>query len=274
MFVTKFDGSRQEFSRGKIIRTCLRMRATEEQAKAVADRIEREAYDGIRTKKIIELVFKYLKEYRPEVKHQLDLRDALSLLRPKPDFEFFIHQVLEAVGYEVEPSQIVQGKCVEHEIDGIACRGKDVIFVEVKHHSSAHSRTGGDVFLEARAVLEELVDGYRAGRNNIGFNKILIACNTKFSDHATNYARCRGIDYLGWDAPEEKGIERIVEDNKLYPITFLKDMDPASEARLGDAGIVILKQLVELGPDKLYKRTRIQKKRLELFVQKAKEILS
>jgi transcriptional regulator NrdR family protein len=63
IFVTKFDGRKQPFDKSKIIRTCLRMHASLEQAKEIADKIEKKIYDGIPTKKILRMIFTYLKKY-------------------------------------------------------------------------------------------------------------------------------------------------------------------------------------------------------------------
>jgi len=274
IFVTKFDGRSQLFNKQKIMRTCLRMRATPDIAKAVADKIEQRAYDGISTKKIMQMIFAYMRKYKPEIKHVTDLRSSISLLRPKPDFELFIARLLRAHGYKVKSNRMVLGKCIEHEIDAIAEKGKEIVYVEVKHHYKPHTYTGLDVFLEARATFEDLVYGSKNGNNKIKFNKAMVISNTKLSNHARRYADCCGIEYIGWKAPIEHGLERMIEEKKLYPITFLRDIDPVDEIKLGDAGIVTLKQILKLDVDELWKKTRISKKTLKEFKDKAQKILS
>src|SRR5271157_4114668 len=169
--VTKVDGTKQPFDKGKVMRTCMKMNASEEEAREVANKIELKIYEGIQTKKILDMVFSYLKSYRPEVKLQIDLREAISLLRPKPDFETFVGIVLRGQGYEVDPPQIIRGRCVEHEIDGIAKRGMDTIYLEVKHHFQSHTYTGVSVFLETWAIFVDLVDGFELHRSPFKFNK-------------------------------------------------------------------------------------------------------
>ena len=92
---------------------------------------------------------------------------------------------------------------------------------------------------------------------------------TKFSDHAKRYSDCVNIEHIGW----KSGLEKMVEDKKLYPITFLRGLDSMSEAKLGDAGIVTLKQLVEIDADDLWKKTRIPKDKLKTLVKNSMEIL-
>jgi HJR/Mrr/RecB family endonuclease len=273
IFVTKADGRKEEFKREKIIRTCLRMEASQDQAETIADEIEKRIYDGIETRKILQMIFKFLQKFRPEIKYQTDLKEAISSLRPKPDFEKFVQLLLKEYGYEVTPNQIIQGFCVDHEIDAIAKKDNQTILVEIKHHFNHHAYTGKDVFLEAQAILEDLIEGRKAGKNSIDFNKILIVCNTKFSDHAKKYALCKGIDFIGWKYPEERGLERLIEEKKLYPITILKNLDIKSEGKLGDAGIVMVKQLLEGNLEELYKKTKIPRKKLKVLIENAKEII-
>ena len=90
VFVTKADGSRQLFDRGKVVRTCLRMGASREIAEEVAGRVERSVYDGMPTSKVLQLAIRLLRGYKPTIRHFLDLRRGLSLMDSKPEFEVFV----------------------------------------------------------------------------------------------------------------------------------------------------------------------------------------
>ena len=273
MYVTKFDGRKEPFSKDKIVRTCLRMHANYEQAKLVAEKIEEEAYDGIPTNEILKLIFKYLQEFRPEVEHERDLREAISLLKPKPDFEKFVQLILKESGYEVESNMVIPGACVEHEIDGVLRKDGETILLEVKHHFNHHVYTGLDVILEVNSTLEDLKEGFNLKMNSINFSKALVVCNTKFSNHAIKYAKCKGIELIGWRYPEEKGLESLIEEKKLYPITFLKDVDGEIRERLSEAGIVLLKQILDFKVEELQEKTGISKSELRKIVEKAKEVI-
>ena len=273
IYVTKFDGSKQPFDKQKVIRTCLKMNASEEQARAVADTIESKIYNGISTKKILQMIFTYLKKYRPEVRHRIDLREAISLLRSKPDFEQFVALLLREHGYGVITNQIIPGKCVEHEIDAIARKNDEVIYVEVKHHLQHHTFSGIGVFLEARATLEDLQEGFQKGKNSFDFSKALVVCNTKISDHAMQYAFCRDIEYISWNYPSERCLSKMIEGKKLYPITLLKDLDEKTEQMLGDNNILLLRQLTEADADELIHKIKIPKQKIKLLQEKARELL-
>jgi len=274
IYVTKADGSKQVFDKQKVFRTCLRLRATQQAAQSVADRIEAKARSGITTKEILQAIFRYMKEYRPEVRYITDLRGAIALMRPQPDFEQYVAMLLREQGYDVETNMLLKGKCVEHEVDAVAKKGSECIYVEVKHHFQHHTFTGIGVFLEAWASYVDLMEGYEAAKNAYQFNKVMVVCNTKISEHAKQYATCKGILYTGWNYPAGNSMEEMIQKKSLYPITFIKTLDRKTEARLSDAGVITLRQLVGSNMAELAAKTNVNKAKLKELVEKAKEILA
>ena len=119
VFVNKANGYKQQFDRGKVVATCLRMGATPEVAAQIAEKVERDLYEGISTGQILQMIFRYLRSYKPAVKYRFDLRRALSLMEPKPEFETFIRVLLAHSGFEVEGNRVLRGKCGEHEVDAL-----------------------------------------------------------------------------------------------------------------------------------------------------------
>jgi len=274
VYVTKFDGTRQPFDKNKIVRTCMRMGATRAAAESIADEIENRVYDGIETKKVLQMIFRSLRKYKPATRHQIDLRKALSLLNPAPDFERFIQLLLSEHGYEVTPNQIVKGRCGEHEVDAVARKNGKTCVVEVKHHYQYHTPTGLDVSRISRAVFEDVTEGHELGYNNLKIDYALIVCNTKLSEHAKRYADCRGIRNIGWSSPPNRDLQTMIEEKKLYPVTFLKGLNAETRKRLVSNGIILLRQLAEKTPRALRKQTGISTEKLESMVDKAKAILS
>jgi hypothetical protein len=91
------------------------------------------------------------------------------------------------------------------------------------------------------------------------------------SDHGRRYALCRGLEFIAWKFPTEKGLERLIEDYKLYPITFLKEIEKDEAYKLADVGIVTVKQLLD-DAEKISKKSGISKNRV-LQLQKAAKIV-
>lgn len=274
VFVTKFDGTKQKFDKNKIVNTCLRNGSSRKVAEAIAEEVEMRIYDGIETRKILQMTFRLLSKYKPSVKNQIDLRKALALMRSAPDFERFIQLLFSEHGYKVVSNRIVKGRCTEHEVDAIVTRDNKTFIVEVKHHMNYHSPTGLDVSRIARAVFEDLTEGFELGFNTIKIDGAIIVCNTKLSGHAKRYAVCRGIGHIGWSSPPKRDLQTLIEEKKLYPITYLKGLSISDRNKLASKGILSLKQLIRMEPEELGRQSGISPKVLKDLVGKAKSILS
>lgn len=263
MRVTKADGSIQPYDRRKVLSTCLKLGADRALAEGVVNRVERHLYDGIPTKKILRMLSRYLKQHQPSIGERTDLKDALSLLRGKPDWELFVQLLFAELGYAVDRNVTLSGHCVNCEIDAVLKKDNEQILAEAKHHSDPHARVDLNICREVRAVIEDLADGYRHGSNKEQFTGALIVCNTRFTDLALQYTKCRGIECLGWDVPKGKGINTLIEQKQFYPITMLRRLDTKTQEALGDAGIILLKQLVTTSLDQITEMTRVDRARLQ-----------
>lgn len=274
IYVTKADGTTQLFKREKIVNTCLRMGATKAVAESIASKIESKIYDGINTRKILQMIFRYLRKYKPVIRHQIDLRKALSLLKPAPEFENYIQVLLNNNGYKVTPNQIVKGRCVEHEIDAIASKNGKTCLVEIKHHHNYHTTTSLDVSRISRAIFEDVTEGYTLGLNDLKIDFSMIVCNTKLSEHARRYANCRGISHIGWGSPKNRDLQTMISKENLYPITLLKRLSSHDRHQLTSNRVILLRDLIEKNPSELRKLTGISKEKLQGIIRNAKEIMS
>ena len=269
LLVTKADGSKQSFSREKIVQTCLNMGADKYIANEVAERIEKRLYQGITTKMILQLIFTYMKEYRPAVSHLFDLKQGISLMEPKPEFELFIQVLLAHTGFEVTPSQILRGKCAEHEVDGIARKDGVTYFVEVKHHFSYHALTGLDESRIAWAVLEDISDAFTLGLTDLKIDRAVIVTNTRYSEHAIQYGKCKNLIQIGWTSPEHFGLRDVIEKNKLYPLSCLRGVSVETRLRLVNSGIVLIKQLLDQDRYTLERKTGLAQTTVQSIIEKA-----
>jgi Holliday junction resolvase-like predicted endonuclease len=243
--VTKWDGSREDFRMEKLARTLLRVGASEDVARDVASWIEGKIYDGISTRQVLDLALRRMKKYEPAVSFIKDLKTALCGMRSKPEFEEYVRIVLRAHGYKVTGNQVIQGFCATHEIDGIAEKEGETIYLEVKSHTNPHDYTPFDVTLAAKAKWDDLKEGFKRGLNSQPFDKVLIVCNTKLSEHARKYADCIGLEHVGWNSPPGRGLDTLVEERRLYPTTILKSLTDKERDVLSEHGIITLKQLAE-----------------------------
>ena len=269
VFVTKADGSKQLFDREKVAKTCLRMGADRRIAFEVADEVEARLYDGIPTRKVLQLIFRLLRKHKPAIRHFLDLKKGLSLMNSKPEFEKFVQILLAHHGFEVSPNRILKGKCVGHEVDAIARKDGVTYFVEAKHHSNYHTPTGLDESRIARAVLEDVAEGFALGKNDVKIDRAMIVTNTRYSEHARRYGKCRNILQIGWSSPKTLGLQNMIEEKKLYPLSCIKGLNSETKMKLVNSGIVLIKQLLEEEPSKLAEETGISRETLKKVIEKA-----
>jgi len=270
VFVTKADGTRQLFDREKVVKTCLRMGASRRIADEVAGKVEKRLYDGIPTSKILQMTFRLLRKYKPAILYLLDLRKGLSLMDSKPEFENFVQILLAHNGFEVTPNRLVTGKCVEHEVDAIARKDGVTYFVESKHHMNYHTPTGLDESRIARAILEDVTEGFELGKSNLKIDRAMIVTNTRYSEHARRYGKCRNILQIGWSSPTNFSLRNMIEEKNLYPLSCLRGLKSETKTKLVNSGIVLMKQLFEEKPSTLARKTGVQKETLKQIIEKAK----
>src|SRR4030067_1451969 len=163
------------------------------------------------------MIFQFMRRYKPSVGNLFDLRKGLSLMFSKPEFEVFVQVLLAHNGFEVTPNQLLDGRCVEHEVDAIARKNGVTFFVEAKHHSRYHTQTGLDESRIARAVLEDVTEGFALGNTELKIDRAMIVTNTRYSEHAIRYGMCRNILQIGWNSPPNLSLQGMIEEKNLYP---------------------------------------------------------
>jgi len=250
----------------------MRMGADVHVAHEVAEKIERKLYNGIPTRMILRMIFKFMRKHKPAVVNLFDLKKGLSLMSSKPEFEIFVQLLLANHGFEVKPNKILRGKCVKHEVDAIARKDAITYFVEAKHHKSYHSLTGLDESRIARAVLEDITEGFMLGRTELKIDRAMIVTNTRYSEHAIQYGLCRNIEQIGWNSSENLGLQNMIYEKKLYPLSCLKGLREEDRMKLVESGIVLIGQLFRENLYELAKRTRLPQLELSGIVEKAMSI--
>lgn len=212
----------------------------------IATAVERKIYNGISTKEIYKIAFDLLKRESHKIAGRYRLKNAIMELGPTGfPFEIFVGKIFETMGYEVETGVIVQGKCVQHEVDVIARKPGEMIMVECKFHSDNRTKSSVQVplyinsrFLDVKASWEKQYGTdihYRGG----------VVCNTRFSEDAEKYGKCAGLLVISWDYPEDLNLKNMIDKAGLYPITSLISLTKKDKQFLLEKGIVLCSQLNE-----------------------------
>ena len=65
----------------------------------------------------------------------------------------------------------------------------------------------------------------------------------------------------------------MIEEKRMYPVTFLKALNVDSRRRLTSNGIILLKQLTEQNPVALRRQTGLSKEKVASLIDDARAII-
>ena len=137
-------------------------------------------------------------------------------------FEKYVGAVFSELGYEVQLNRNLKGFCCTYETDFIAKKGNLVYIGECKYRNSPGDKIHTDTALATHAGFLDIQKGDLFKGKDL---RSLLVTNTKFTRRAAKYSKCVGDEILGWRYPKGKGLEKIIEENKLYPITILPSLN-------------------------------------------------
>ena len=247
LIVTKAGGEQVVFSVEKLRQSLRNAGASEEVIDSVIDEVLPKLHSGISTRKIYRMAFTKLKNRSKHLASRYKLKRAIMELGPDGFvFEHFVSALLTRKGYETKVGIVLQGKCISHEIDVIAKSAKETILVECKYHSQPGKISDVKIPLYIRSRFEDV------SSNKIQYPELqetllscLIVTNTRFSPDAMTYARCIGLDLLGWDYPHGNGIKDWIDELHMYPITCLSTLTNREKESLLKQNVLFCEDLIE-----------------------------
>ena len=233
--VIKRSGESEEYDPSKTMTAIIRSGSSADEAEGILAKLEPNLYDGITTEEIYRRVRALLNEHSAI---RYGLKKAILALGPEGrNFETLIYRLFQAMGYEAKVRQTIQGKCITHEIDVIMEKADKRYMAECKFHNS----------LSLKCAIQTAL--YTYGR----FLDVDAACdlqcpylvtNTRFTSEVTKYADCVCMSLIGWKYPENGGLETLIEQYRLYPITML-DLRKTEIRMLLDKDMVLISDLFE-----------------------------
>lgn len=225
VYIIKFNGEKEEFSRDKAFNSCLKAGASPETAREIVGTLSKIIKDGTTTKQIKDIIYKELHKREKTAAIRYNLKEAISHLNSEiREFELYTTKLFTYLGYKTQWSPIPKphGACVDHELDVVLEKDQKKSFIECKHHFNDHRFNGLDVVMIAWAALDDLQQGYKQKKkNSFWFEEAWLVTNTKFSEHAIRYAQCKKLNLLGWNFPYGQGIETYIEKHKAYPLSII-----------------------------------------------------
>lgn len=273
MTIIKSTGERAEFDPSKIVRTAVRAGASRNLATQIAEDVSGTVKDGTTTRDLYAQVLNLLDEHAPPVAARYSLRQALERLGPAGfDFEKYIAELLKAHGYDAALPDILQGACVSHEVDVLATKDNRTAMIEAKLRSTPSLYVAIKDTLAAWSRFLDLVDGSKLGKCP-HVDECWIITNTRFSPDSLAFAHCKNMVMIGWNHPEERSIQKLIDAKALYPVTVLRALDHQTQAAFARAHIMLVKQLVEGDPAVLARASGVPEEKIRRLTHEAAAIV-
>jgi len=247
IYIVKASGEREVFDESKLRQSLSRTHVSEEVVENVLREVRAGLKDGMSTKEIYIHAFDLLeKEHKPAAV-RYSLRNAIGELGPTGfPFEQLIAAIFQAKGFETKTDFVATGECVDHEIDIVAWNKEKLIMCEAKFHNEFGLKSDIKVALYVKARWDDLDDkefeGFGSKRK---LNEGWLITNTKFSEQAIKFAKCRNMKLVGWNYPENGSLQDLIEETGLHPITSLRCLNSHEKKVLMESGVIHIRQALE-----------------------------
>ena len=243
--VTKNTGEIQPFSKKKLVISLKRSGASEEIIREITNEIEKLLYPGIPTRKIYRTAFNQLRKKSLLVASQYKLKEAIMELGPSGyPFELLIGKLFERMGYKIEIGAVLEGACVQHEVDVLAKKENMVEIIECKFHNRSGLKSDVKVPLYINSRYQDIIN-FKSKDNRSKLNyRGWVVTNTRFTDDAHRYAVCAGLLLMGWDYPENNNLKVKIGASGLYPVTVFTKLTRKEKASLIENGIIFCEDII------------------------------
>jgi len=236
--VIKSTGTTEPFSEEKVLGSVQRAHIPKDLQDQIVKHVKAKLYNNIPTSKIYHHITEFLgASSLPYSRAKYSLKQGVMDLGPTGyPFEDFVTEVLKSQGYQTNVRQILNGKCVKHEIDIIAQKDGIKSMIECKFHNRVGNHTQVHVSLYTKARFDDLKDIYK-------LNEVWLVTNTRITPDALSYALCNSLKVISWNYPQNLGLRDLIEKSKLHPITVLATLSQAQKQQLLLQRIVLCKDI-------------------------------
>lgn len=260
MQIQKHDGTKEDFSASKLCLSIRKAGAPRDVADSICKNVQRRINPNASTNAIFRKALKYLVKEDLDIAARYSLRRGLEQLGPTGFvFEQYIEAVLQSYGFKTRRNVIMEGHCVTHEVDVMASVGSKHFFVEAKYHNEPGIKTHVNTIMHADARLIDIEKAEKKKEKGNYEHGMWVVTNTKFTDSAIKYARCRGTRLTGWNYPRGESLEDVIAQKRLYPVTVLPSLTKAILPEFSKKGIVLAQDLLPYEVKDLIKKFGIKK---------------
>jgi hypothetical protein len=249
-YVIKANGDKELFDYKKLESSLRKIDASDDAISSVISEVSAEAKrrNIITTQEIYKLAFSILKKKQKPIAVRYSLKKAVAMLGPTGfPFEKFVAEIFKANGYETITDQIIEGKCVPHEVDVVAWKGDELIMTEAKFHTDFNLKSDLKIVLYVKARYDDILGKeYNFGGKKRKLTEGWIVTNTKFSTTAIQYGECQpGLNFVGWNYPYNNNLHDMIEKHELIPLTALTSISTTEKNTFLSRGIILSKDLLK-----------------------------
>ncbi len=244
--IIKATGEKESFQSEKLTESLKRAGANEKLIADIVAEVENWLTEGVSTKKIYAKAFTLLRKKRRSFAARYSLKNALMELGPTGyPFEHFVGQIFAIQGFDTKVGQLVQGQCVQHEVDVVASQNHTQYLVECKFYNTQDKHANVQVPLYIRSRVNDI----EAKRKQLPeFNGYTfygwIVTNTRFTEDAMDFGKCSGLHLVSWDYPKGHSLKDMIDTYRMFPITTLTELNKREKQQLMDKGVVLCRQIV------------------------------
>lgn len=239
--VLKNSGEIQPFSKKKLKETLRHTCLSDENLTEIANEVSKDLTFTLSSNEIYHKTANLLRAKSKLAVAQYSLKRAIFALGPEGHhFEIYVSKYFQKLGYETTECVTLKGKFVNHEVDVVAIKGEEKLYVECKFHNQLGIKNDIKVALYVKSRWDDLREGPE-GKNLSGY---CLVSNTSFTNDALTYSQGTGLKLLGVNAPPIKSFLDHVMELKLYPITSLTTIDKKIKTRALEKRIVLAKDLL------------------------------
>ncbi len=246
ILVRKHSGEQEPFSEEKLLGSIMRAGAPAEIAQKIVAEIHPLLFEGISTSEIYRNAFQILRRTIRSLAARYSLKTAIMELGPSGyPFEKFVGEIFKKQGFDAKTGQVLQGRCVQHEMDVVAERNNLTVMVECKYRNDQGKISGVQVPLYVNSRMQDirLVWQTKPENKDKSFQGWIVT-NTRFSSDAEDYGICAGLHMVSWGFPERDNLRHVVEEYSLYPVTALTALTGKQKQFLLEKDIILVEQLL------------------------------
>jgi len=271
--IIKASGKTEKFNPKKLIHSLIRSGASDEVAREIAEKVEKQITPSSHTKHIYRLARKYLKKYNRATDMRYSIKKALYALGPSGyPFEKYFARILKAYGYSVETNQFMQGHCVRHEVDVLAGKGNERFIIECKYHSNGGVPTDVKDALYIHSRYADIKKAYEIDRESRLTYHGWLVTNTRCTSDAIQYAECVGLKIISWKYPNDGSLETMIEKKRLYPVTILSAMRKGYVETLFRNGIILAQDIAQIDEHLFIEKSGLSTHTARLLKRQAGEL--